>query len=252
MGDNMTKLLSADFFRMFRSRPFKVAVIIMLVLDIYDTIDVVLSNDKDFTDDLLISMVFGLLIILPPILSLFLGNDYKNGTFRNKIICGHSKTAIYLSNLIVTSTTALMLWVGHIIIVTIGVQFIGGYNNKIEDIVLLCVIATFAILTLIALFTFFSVLFDSKSDMVAGSIITPVAMFFFAIIVQVTLEQTDVTDFWHKLFYFLDNALPLNQIMYVIFWDIENCQPIMIAYSAMLIFVLSALGIVIFRKKNLK
>ena len=48
-------------------------------------------------------------VIMLIILSVIIGSDFKNNTIRNKIIIGHSKTKIYLSNVLAFSICAIAL-----------------------------------------------------------------------------------------------------------------------------------------------
>ncbi|MGY3662454.1 MAG: hypothetical protein ACXAHE_00930 [Roseburia sp. 1XD42-69] len=49
---------------------------------------------------------------------MFLGTDYSDGTIRNKLTVGHTRTNIYLANLIVTFAAGLLI---------MCVWFIGTY-----------------------------------------------------------------------------------------------------------------------------
>lgn len=51
--------------------------------------------------------------------SLFLGTDYSDGTLRNKLVAGHSRTAIYFANL-VTNTAVALLQCAAYLAVTLG------------------------------------------------------------------------------------------------------------------------------------
>ena len=54
-------------------------------------------------------------ILIPAFVSLFVGTEYSDGTIRNKMIIGHTRTCIYLSNLIVSSTAGLGFCISYIV-----------------------------------------------------------------------------------------------------------------------------------------
>lgn len=54
-------------------------------------------------------------ILIPAFVSLFVGTEYSDGTIRNKMIIGHTRTCIYLSNLIVCSTAGLGFCLSYIV-----------------------------------------------------------------------------------------------------------------------------------------
>ena len=54
-------------------------------------------------------------ILIPAFVSLFVGTEYSDGTIRNKMIIGHTRTCIYLSNIIVCSAAGLGFCISYII-----------------------------------------------------------------------------------------------------------------------------------------
>ena len=54
-------------------------------------------------------------ILIPAFVGLFVGTEYSDGTIRNKMIIGHTRTSIYLSNLIVCSIAGLGLCISYMI-----------------------------------------------------------------------------------------------------------------------------------------
>lgn len=56
------------------------------------------------------------LIIIALMVSLLIGSEFGNNTIRNKIIVGHSRTSIYISNLIVCVTGGVIIQVFYILV----------------------------------------------------------------------------------------------------------------------------------------
>ena len=58
--------------------------------------------------------------------SLFVGVEYNDGTIRNKLIAGHKRTAIYLSNLIVNIVASFLMCFSYMLAnVVVGIPLIG-------------------------------------------------------------------------------------------------------------------------------
>ena len=51
--------------------------------------------------------------------TLFVGLDYANGTIRNKIVVGHSRIKIYLSNLIISITVGIIIELVYILFILV-------------------------------------------------------------------------------------------------------------------------------------
>ena len=103
----MTSLIVMGLNRMFRSLVFKIGVGVMVLYPLF----IVLVSLKDRTPDSAplngvynSGLVFiGLLI--GAFVSVLIGQDYIEKTINNKIMAGHSRAAIYLSDFIVLSHT---------------------------------------------------------------------------------------------------------------------------------------------------
>ena len=97
----MNKLLSANFSRMKKDKIFWIGIAFMLCLGIFSNIlyykqniqypEYTITLDMGFFTP---AMFIG--IIASVFCSLFIGTEYSDGTIRNKISVGHSRTIIYL------------------------------------------------------------------------------------------------------------------------------------------------------------
>ncbi len=123
----MGKLLKADFFRIIRSKlfmivciltgafPFLTAGLYYLVIKIMKMPGMntsgmqvnLLTGRAVVSDSFLLSSNMGLL--LPIFITIFICADVSNGTLRNKIIAGRSRTSIYFSHLISSSVISAVL-----------------------------------------------------------------------------------------------------------------------------------------------
>lgn len=127
MGD----LLAADFARLIKSQIFKGVIIFCVESLVFEVIISYFNKNlsKDYMDALLNTnfLVFG--ILLSVFIGLFIGSEYSDGTMRNKLVAGNSRTAIYISNLITCVLGGFILqMVNYIELNIISVALFGFYK----------------------------------------------------------------------------------------------------------------------------
>ena len=94
----MSKLLKAGLYRLKKEKLFWGFIIVSILVAIY-----VLTMLKVSTLDSIINeylYFIGLMIAI--FVSVFVGKEHAEGLIRNKLIVGHSRANIYLSNLIIS------------------------------------------------------------------------------------------------------------------------------------------------------
>lgn len=109
----MNKLLSAEFSRMLRNRLFLAELLVTAAASIWLCL-INYSPKIQATDPLSIEQVFFTFhqmsgLLYAAFISLFLGTEYSDGVLRNKLIVGHKRTHIYLTNLLVVSCASLLV-----------------------------------------------------------------------------------------------------------------------------------------------
>lgn len=107
----MRKLLSADTFRVFSSKWFWLCLVAMLALaSAFVTIQyTAMDYDVPLSRVIFLPMSFYGMVVAA-LVSLFVGEDFSDGFVRNKIIAGRSRTAIFISNLIVSYLACLIIY----------------------------------------------------------------------------------------------------------------------------------------------
>ena len=127
----MNRLLSANFARLWKSRIFWVmevfvaAYSIMMYIDAYRTVEYggkMIDNwNLYFFNDL---MFMG--IVMAVFTAFYVGVEYADGTIRNKIVVGHSRSNIYLANLIVCYVAGIIAFVTYSVLsLFMGLVLIG-------------------------------------------------------------------------------------------------------------------------------
>ena len=285
----MSKLLRADFARLFKSKIFWLGTIFMFGFAVFAA-HTHWKDMRDFPD--YISPYDGMLfagtefigIVIAIVIGIFIGTDYSHGTIRNKLAIGHSRMKIYFSNLIVCTAASMIMhfaWLG----VIIG-GAVSGLTRKFEmpagTIAAEILISIFAVSAITAIFLLVSMLVPSRSAGVVAVMVLSLAMIISAMTIWSRLDEpeyfsaydyviTDPDGTTHEIHeemaknpYYLEGT---KRRVYEILYDIiPNCQIRHLAlgdgfddsmnllplYSFSIMIVTTAAGILIFRRKDLK
>lgn len=202
----MKHLLSAEFMRLFKSKTLLLTTIIfsafsvlgVVVLHfIFQDIQVVPDTTPGIiTFDPLMSfyatntltnyfsdyLTIGIFIAL--IINLINTKDYSQGTIRNFMVSGESRTTIYLTKAIITSIATIIFIGISIIVVTLASTIVTGWSTTFASIDLLEFLGRSLLVILIyiafsTIITFFAHLFQSSGKVIA---ITLVICFVFQIL----------------------------------------------------------------------
>ena len=134
----MTRLIKADFKKFFKDKLFFVSCILAVIFAVITPLLYVLISsslgDDPMAEELLSGLVsskglffsaftvgndFGL--IVPLLIGIVMFKDFSYGTVRNKIISGHSRSSIFLSNYIVCFITLFGITLAYAFL-TLGVS----------------------------------------------------------------------------------------------------------------------------------
>ena len=297
----MIKLLNAGFTRLRKSKLFIIFVIFIvglsavLIYNNYSNIEKYKNQDKNIYQLVLnYSQIAGFIVAI--FTCLYLGTEYSEGGIRNKVIIGHKRTKIYLSNLIIVAGFNIILYFLFVVIsLTVGTPLLSKADAVIKEfpkyliyIFLLIIayssIATFLVMTIsnstiviltIMIVTFGSFVFGFYSRNEAQKIKNPYYVYQDEngeLITEVIDDEYNSYpgDFLVNLHDKLLKINPIGQALVIcqdsvtIYSGIEPFQmlgsfttkeidmtkfPI---YSIADIIVFTALGLIIFNKKELK
>lgn len=190
----MYRLLNAGFARIKKDKVFIGIIIITSAIAIYmlysNYMDMKKYNAVIETSTLLSNYLPMIGISMAIFTGLFVGVEYSDGTIRNKIIAGHTKTNIYLSNFIFSLVTGIIFQVvWTIIVLSVGIPIFGMpvidlRTQWIIFISLIMIIASYA-----TIFNFVSILSANKTI----SAVTCILLFFImmgVILTAINILQT--------------------------------------------------------------
>lgn len=209
--------------------------------------------------------------------SMFLGTDYSDGTMRNKLIVGHPRTNVYLANLIVTFVAGLLIMCVWFVGALVGVPALGFFTFSPINLVAYFLFCVLLVAAYSAINTFIAMLSSNKTTTVLVSLALAFGLLLCASLLYNALEAPETINSMagisisgvatpvgetvpnpsyiggamRSVFQMLLNVLPTGQSVNVAFLKIE--QPYIMILSSVAVTVgMTALGIVLFRKKDLK
>lgn len=217
--------------------------------------------------------------------SLFISREHANGTLRNKIISGHSRASVYLTELIVCTVTGLIMFIVNLAIISLpflkfGIHGMDGWVTM-RRIILIAVL----IIVINALLVLFSMLISSRASSIVWTIVFIIIMIVSSGLIQDKLDSDSssrirreegeyydeskiLSNTERKLYKAFDRILPTDQMIHT--YDIDDYlsdykDPSTVSQKklntalagiclldAVTIAVVTTAGIALFRKKDLK
>ncbi len=208
--------------------------------------------------------------------SLFLGTEYSDGTIRNKIVAGHTRTEIYLAALLLTFSAGLLLmaaWTAGALITALAS---GTWNMGmgILRLFLYLLIAVLEVAVFSALFTWIGMLSENKAVTEMISVLLFLALLLFSSMLYNALSQPEtycgiemtmdgmrtseampnplyVGGFLRSVYACMLDVLPAGQGLQL--WLLEVGRPVFMLLSSAFITAAATLGgMASFRRKNIK
>lgn len=283
----MRKLLHAGFARIRKSKVFWCGMIVlaacslMFILNSYN-----LSCRREmpfpelfaesiFQHTVLMGIVFAVFC------SLFSGTEYDNGTIRNKLMVGQSRTSIYLSNFVCCMTAGMIQAAVSVLIgLAAGFLLAGRPEMSAEHFLQVSVVALFVCMAYMSVYNLFSMLIASRSHASIVNVLLAFSFLMFAAYLFSRLGEPEMTNNWsytadgvltagdlvpnpgyitgrkREIFQFLADALPGGQSYLIANFgmhaDLLRHPVLLCFYSAAITVITNATGIFIFRRKDMK
>lgn len=275
----MNKLLRSNFSRLWKNKFLWLAIVFMFGLGVFITVaqhlDMVNYDTLNYFDENLLVYVSFVGCFAAVFCSLFTGTDYSDGTIRNKLVVGHHRSSIYLSNLMTSIVAALTMATAFLLsYCSLGCFLLESPVASTGKMVTLVVISIFTIVAYASLFNFLSMLITKKSASAIICLLTFFGLLVLAIIVQGKLDAPEyVSDYSltvggvpqlverlnpkylqpaaRKVYQFFSDFPPTGQSVALTTYRVVHPY-LMIAYSAIISVATTVLGIFAFRKKDLK
>lgn len=215
-------------------------------------------------------------IVFASAISLIVGTEYSDGTLRNKLMIGHTRSEIYFSMLITTIGASVSVIAVHgIVSYGVGYFLFGTFQLPATQIIIGIVCALLANLVFTTLFVAVALNCSNKSVSAVVSILSSIVIIVVANIVEGKLNEPKmtysniiitvsgieygdivqnpnyVTGITRKVYEFLYDFLPTGQLMQIQSLNVTRWQYWTIL-SVLLFFVITLIGYLLFRKKDIK
>ena len=279
----MSRLLCADFAKLKKNRFFWLCIIGMigfgLFMKIMEYITMQQYADEAPPLDSMLSvysMVIGFLTAA--FVSLFVGTEYSDGTIRNKIIIGHSRAAIYFSNLITCSAAGFFMCLAYLLpALAAGIPLCGIKTADFRYLAGMILCSFIMTLAFTSLCTLVGMLCQNKAMTAVITILSVCLLFVASVYISAKLNEPEtypeisafaddgsvidardvpnpgyVRGTQRQIYEFLDEFLPTGQSVILTRGDKDASFLLMSAYSAGITAVAAGIGIFIFRKRDIK
>ncbi len=278
----MYKLLNAGFYRLKKEKIFWCLVVITILIagsTLFNQIQHVQTWGKTGIDQILINYTNWIGIFIALFTSTFIGTEYANGTIRNKIIVGHSRVKIYVSNLIISIVVGTILELIYMLLIcVIGILALGSIAMPAKEFAIILVNIFMIIIAYSSIFSFIALLCTNITMTTVISFILLLVMFVVnnllgptasadrysynitanergELVKEITgINQNYPGDTKKKICQAIVYSMPLGQadIISSKFEKDINELYVLIIYAVIESVVITAVGIYVFRKKDLK
>lgn len=260
----MNKLLTSNFWRLRKNFIFWLSLVCALVGPLYTVLnnwyykclwDMSIQADAAF---LLSGADYFFMVALAVVISLFLGTEFSDNTIRNKLIAGHTRVSLFLSNLITSIVVAVIMYLVSVAASCIGIPLLDKLELPIDKLILQmgCAVVSVSVIA-----TFICTVTMVIGNRVVSAIVSMLSVIGMQLIPPVLWANVDyytenglLHTYQAKIDVFMYDWLPTCQIYRLTseITDIPKNIYLFPMYSAILILVIGTIGVIIFRKKNLK
>lgn len=276
----MSRLLRADFFRLWRSKCFWVCMVFQVGAAIFFPVMCYMQGKRHgyhYTLDAELFAYTAFLCILSALFcTLFVGAEYSDGTVRNGLVVGHRRWEIYLSHLVTCTTGSLLMCAAYLLpYLAVGVPLLGFFHASVDTLLLYLLASLMLTVALASLNTMLAMLIPNRAVSAVVALVLSFLLLFSGSYLYSSLnypetytaltydpdlgqmvEEVVRSPFYlegakREVYQLLCDICPGGQVMQCSTWDAPNL-PYLPVYSAALTAVTTGAGLGLFRRKDLK
>lgn len=272
----MRKLLAANLARM-RKMPLFWGILLLgigfALFRVYTSYQDAQIGYAVTTDEILFTYILMTGLVMAVFISLFLGTEYHDGVIRNKLIAGHSRTAIYLANLLTVSTACLLFTAAYILTALAVSIPVFGYPTLSAKVITATFLGTLMVsAAFCSLYTLVSMSFSHKATSAIVCILLFFAFLCASTFIAAMLDAPPEHPTYElvegefvsnmepnpkylqgtkrEIYAFLFDVLPTGQAVQYI---LMTAKPLLLSlYSAGIVLFANGSGLLYFRRKDIK
>jgi len=258
----MSKLLNAGLVRLFHNRLFRIGMLLSasfgILMNLIRYLDIQknpeayakLGAEYHSAEGFVFSGALYMMFLIAVVVVTILGTEYSDGTIRNKIIVGHKRSNIFLANYGIGAAASLCMLLTFIgVTLIVGKALLPATCLTPKELISFVLSECASMLALTAIFVMITMLVGSKSTAIATCLILTVVSFAAGMTISSKLSEAQGTK--RAVYEQLNNILPVNQVLQVMMFEKDNLI-IMAVYSVLLIAVCNLVGILEFKKSDLR
>jgi hypothetical protein len=217
----MSTLLKSGLYRLLKSKSFYILLIINLAFNLISLLVYKFSinetanfsyTDNNMIQTLLLSTFGSNFLSILGIL-IFIGNEFKNGAIRNKIIIGKSRTNIYFTNTVLSMIiSAAIFFTGVLEIVLFGLLFFGAGSVSFGTILLQLLLGLLIAMVVACVNTFIAMLLNYSNK---GTIIGIIVFFSSNLILSLIIILVSINNILKDIVLFIYKLVPDGQVSYL-------------------------------------
>ncbi|MDO5575419.1 MAG: hypothetical protein Q4G60_15725 [bacterium] len=191
----MNRLLRADFYRMYRKKWFWLCTLAMLALAVVFILIQKTAMDYEVMLDRVIFLPMSFYgVATAALVSIFIGEDFSDGVIRNKILTCGNRAHIFYSDLIVSCTACVTVYL-FTITLTIGIgSLLFQSNLSAGKLMGYCLLGLFTCIAYACIYSLISIVLMNKSMAVAVCMGLAFAMLFLCLHTNQIMVQSQYQD----------------------------------------------------------
>lgn len=277
----MGKLLCAAFYRLRKNKVFWTEIGMTAILSAYIVLanystHIQASENRLYLDNVFFVMYQLMSLLLAASISLIVGTEYSDGTIRNKLIVGHTRSQVYFSNLIASAVPSVLVVLVHgIITYGLGRLLFGAFQMPIGQVFTGIVSALLTSFVFAAMFVAIAMNCSSKAVTAVASMLLAIGLLYLTSFFARALTEPEmvydgirisaegvqfgelipnpayVSGIQRTVYEWIYDLLPNGQLQQIFDLDFTRCVrwPWL---SISLTVMITILGYALFRKKDIK
>lgn len=271
----MTNVLSANFMRLKKDKVFWIGLVFMFATGIFSPVRQYIGMKQtgifDPIDIAFLKCVLFICIIMAVFCSLFIGTEYSDGTIRNKVIVGHNRNAIYLANFVTCAAVSLIMCIAFFVpYLCIGIPLLGFFDMTTKIFILFILTEFLLAIVFSSIYTMISMLNHSKVITAVICILLAFLLLFIGVQLNKMLNEPKMmrvtedgqeyieipnphylSEGERETVQFIYDFIPGGQVIQCVSLKAANL-PLLPLYSFIIILSTTGIGLLCFKKEDLK